>query len=310
MNSKLVLMMVIIATVFTSCKKYEVSDPLDLSTLSTVTIKGTLYADLNLTNSVTEFVPEGLQVTASIPYADYDANNFSGGNHVVTATIDKQGSFSIDIPVVSTGVNVNLSFESFSYNVIKAIGEDTLRELTQFTLPVKAVNGLGKGNSAETVKLAETYAIESTDPNGNTFTPETKIKFGGTLLYLKEYKNYTVITPTDTITRDTNIYAPVPAGVVLTVSILSVDEHGRQFSQTKTVKTTTSGKYEIEVPMVNNGYADIVVYSNEIWQYENRILGKTYLYNYDLTITKRLYFVNYTNQDNTYSQGTLVTEVE
>ena len=97
---------------------------------------------------------------------------------------------------------------------------------------------------------------------------------------------------------------------MLTVSILSVDEHGRQFSQTKTVKTTTSGKYEIEVPMVKNGYADIAVYSNEIWQYENRILGKNYLYNYDLNITKRLYFVNYTAQNYTYSQGTLVTEVE
>lgn len=309
MNQKLVLM-VIIATIFTSCKKYEVSEPLDLSKLSTVTVKGTLYANLDQTNSILEYVPEGLKVTASIPYSDYDINNTSGGNHILTATIDKKGSFSIDIPVLSTGVNVKISFESFTYDVLKGVGTDTLRELTQFTLPIKTVNGLGKGNSAETVKLSENYAIESTDTNSMTFTPTTKVKFSGTVTFLKEHKKYTVITTTDTITRDTNIFAPIPAGVSLIVDIVSKDEHGREFKQTKTVKTTASGSYEIEVPVVYNGSADIKIKSNEIWQYEDRVTGKSYLYNYELNVTKTIYFVDYKNQDYKYVQGDLVYEVE
>ncbi len=309
MKRKLMLMLVVLA-VFTSCQKYELSDPLDLSTLPTVTVKGTLYADLNLTNSTLEYIPEGLRVTVSVPYADYDANNSSSGNHIITTTIDNKGSFSVNIPVISSGVTATVSFESFVYDVIMGIGEDTIRETMQFSLPPKTINGLGQGNSAETVKLLENYGIESTDPNIGTFTPTTKVKYEGTLLYLKEYKNYTVITPTDTVTRDTNIYAPVPAGVTLTVEINSVDEFGRDFYQVKKVKTTSSGGYSIEIPVASKGYADIEITSEEIWQYEDRILGKAYLYNYKLEAAKKVYFVDYKNQEYKYVKGDLIYEIE
>lgn len=309
MKRKLMLMLVVLAA-FTSCKKYELSDPLDLSTLPTVTVKGTLYADLNLTNSTLEYIPEGLRVTVSVPYADYDANNSSSGNHIITTTIDNKGSFSVNIPIVSSGVTATVSFESFMYDVIMAIGEDTIREARQFSLPPKTINGLGQGNSAETVKLLENYGIESTDPNSGTFTPTTKVKFEGTLLYLKEHKKYTVINGTDTVTRDTNIYAPVPAGVTLTVEIYSVDEFGREFFQTKKVKTTSSGGYSIEIPVVSKGYADIEITSEEIWQYEDRILGKTYLYTYELNAAERVYFVDYKNKEYRYVKSNFVYEIE
>lgn len=301
---------VMLMLVFISCKKYEVTEPLDLSTLPTATIQGTLYADLDLTNAVLEYVPEGTLVTVSIPYADYDLTNASGGNYVLTTTIDKKGSFSINIPVVSSGVNATVSFDAFNYNVIQGITEDTMRVWTQFNLPSKLIAGVGSGSPSTSTKIEDTYAVSATDPNGNTFNPTTKIKFSGTLDYLSEHKNYTQIIGTDTITRDTLIYKPVPSGTVINVQINSVDEFGRDFLQQKTYTVTTAGKFELDIPMVKNGYAQVAIYGEEIWDYEERILGKTYVYKYDLSVFETLYFVDYTTKKYSYSQDVLIYEKE
>lgn len=299
-----------LSIVFTSCKKYEVSEPLDLATLPTVSISGTLYADLDQTNAVMEFVPEGTQVMVSIPYADYDPNNVSGGNYVLTTKIDKKGSFSINVPVVSSGVNATVSFESFTYHVLYAISEDTLKEWRQFNLPIKYIGGLGAGSASATQKIIDTYNDVAGDPNGNTFNPTTKIKFGGTLRYLSEHKNYTQIIGTDTITRDTLIYSNVPKGTVLTLVIYAYDEFGREFIQDKTLTVSNAGQFELDVPMVKNGYAEIEIYGSEIWDYEDRILGKTYVYKYDLNVYETLYFTDYTNQEYSYQQDVMIYEKE
>jgi hypothetical protein len=71
--------------VFTSCNIYEVTEPLDLSTLPTATFK-VLYADLDFDNAVLEYVPEGTLFTVSF-LKHYDLTNASGGNYVLTTTI-------------------------------------------------------------------------------------------------------------------------------------------------------------------------------------------------------------------------------
>jgi len=301
---------VMLMLVFTSCKKYEVTEPLDLSTLPTATIQGTLYADLDLTNAILEYVPEGTKVTVSIPYADYDLTNASGGNYVLTTTIDKKGSFTINIPVVSSGVNANVSFDAFNYNVIQGITEDTMRIWTQFNLPSKLIAGVGSGSPSTSTKIEDTYNVSTTDPNGNTFNPTTKIKYSGTLDYLAEHKNYTQIIGTDTITRDTMIFKPVPKGTVINVQINTVDEFGRDFLQQKTYTVSTAGKFELDIPMVKNGYAQVAMDGEEIWDYEERILGKTYVYKYDLSVFETLYFVDYTTKKYSYSQDVLIYEKE
>jgi len=300
------MLMVMIAILFTACKKYELSDPLDLSTLPTVTLKGTFYADLDLTNAVLEYVPEGLTVSIAIPYSDYDPNNVSNGNHIITTKIDKNGSFSVNVPVVSSGVNATITVESFIYDVIGAITDDTARVRMQFALAPIVKNDLGKGYSTETVKIEDTYAVDNVDPNAGAFTPNSTVKLSGTLTYLKEHKEYRV----DTVTRDTLIYAPITEGVSLYVTITSYDMYGREFQQSKTVKTTSGGKYSIDVPMVNKGYAEVEIYSEEILEYEDRILDKKFLFNYVLDETKTLYNVDYTNEDFKYVQETPIYEIE
>src|SRR5690554_4314350 len=101
--------LVMLALSFTSCKKYEVSAPLDLSELPTVTVKGDLYAELDKTNNVKEKAPSGLTVTVSIPLSDYNPSNTSGGKHIITTTVDGNGKFSIEVPVLTSGVNATIS---------------------------------------------------------------------------------------------------------------------------------------------------------------------------------------------------------
>src|SRR5690554_3864893 len=90
------------ALAFTSCKKYEVSEPLNLSELRKVTIQGSLFAELDETNAGLEKAPQGLKITVSVPFSDYNPNTTSG-NHIVTTTTDANGNFSIQVPVVSNG---------------------------------------------------------------------------------------------------------------------------------------------------------------------------------------------------------------
>ncbi len=300
------MLMVIIAMIFTSCKKYELSEPLDLSTLPTVTVKGTLYADLDKTNAILEYVPEGLTVSVAVPYIDYDPNNTSNGNYIITTKIDKKGSFSVNIPIVSSGVNATISFESFTYNVIDAVTEDTAYTRIQFVLPSIVKPDLGKGYSTETIKIESTYSVDAVDANANTFIPKSTVKLSGTLTYLKERKNYTV----DSVTRDTLIYAPVPEGTVLNMLITSYDEFDREFKQVKTIKTTSGGKYSVTVPMVNKGKADVEIKSEQILEYEDRIIDKKYLYNYELNVSKSMYNVDYENENFKYVQGDLIYEIE
>ncbi|NEN24173.1 hypothetical protein G3O08_11735 [Cryomorpha ignava] len=295
-----------LAFAFTSCEKYDVSEPLELSSLRTVTIKGDMYAQLDKTNSNLEMAPADLKVTVAIPLSDYNPNNSSGGKHFVTTQTDENGKFSIQVPVVSSGINARISFESFTATVLEEIGLTEVSENTShFELADKTISGLGSGNSQELIDLGSLeYMVTSTDPNAGSFTPSTSITYAGNLTY--EIKLREGVNQPDTL-----IYAPIPEGTNLLVTIVSLNEFGdKEFQQTKTVTTTANGNYQIDVPLVQNGTASIEVSSTEILQFENEILDENYLYIYNLNIVDNLYFINYTNKDYQYSQDTFLQEVE
>ncbi len=297
---------VMLAFAFTSCKKYEVSAPLDLSSLPTATIKGDMYAQLDKTNSSLEKAPSGLTVTISIPLSDYNPNNTSGGNHIVTTTTDANGKFSIEVPVVSSGVNATISFESFTSSVLEAIGQTDVSEKTSlFELADEFVNDLGTGNSKTLLDLGTLeYQETSSDPNSGSFTPSTSVTYEGTLTYLVKRK-VGVLQP------DTLIYAPVPEGTELVIKIVSKNEFGdKEYHQTKTVTTMANGKYSFDVALVQNGTATINVKSTKILEFEDVINDQKSLNVNNLNFADNLYFVNYTNKDYQFVKGTFVQEVE
>lgn len=298
----------LVAFAFTSCKKYEVSEPLDLAALPTVTIKGDLYAQLDETNGGLENAPKGLKVTVSVPLIDYNPDNTSGGNHIITTKTDANGKFSIKVPVVSSGVKAVISFESFTASVIKSVGQTAIEEKTSlFELADQTKNNLGTGNSQELMDLGNlTYLATSTDPNAGTFTPTSSITVEGILTYPIKRK---VGNPAP----DTTIYAPIPEGTVLVVKISSKDEFGtKEFKQTINVVTTAGGKYLVEVPMVQNGTASIEVKGSEILAYEDLIASPNVnaLYNMKLSFTETLSFVDYIEKDHKYTLGTKVKDID
>ena len=298
--------LVMLALSFTSCKKYEVSAPLDLSELPTVTVKGDLYAELDKTNNVKEKAPSGLTVTVSIPLSDYNPSNTSGGNHIITTTVDGNGKFSIEVPVLTSGVNATISFESFTATVLEDVGQTDISEKTSlFELADIAVPSLGTGNAKTLLNLGTLeYLPTSSDPNAGSFNPTTSINYEGNLTYASKRK-VGVDQP------DTLIYSPVPDGTELLVKIVSKNEFGdKEFHKTITVTTSSNGKYSFSVPLVNNGTAAIEITSMKILEFDDIILDVKSLNVNDLNVTDNLYFVNYTNKDYQYIKGTFVQEVE
>ena len=297
---------VTLAFASTSCEKYDVSEPLELSSLPKVTIKGDMYAQLDKTNSTLENAPKDLKVTVSIPLSDYNPNSNASGNYFVTTVTDENGKFSVEIPVVSSGVNARISFASFTASVLEEVGLTGVSENTSlFELSDKSISGLGTGNSQKLINLGSLeYLVTSTDPNSGSFMPSTSITYSGNLTYAIKRK-------AGVFQSDTLIYAPIPDGTALLVTITSLDEFGeREFQQTKTVTTTTNGKYEVEVPLVQNGTATIEVSSTEILQFDDVIVNKSFLYVYNLNVADNLYFINYTSKNYQYSKDTFLQEVE
>ena len=291
---------------FTSCEEYDVTEPLSISSLRTVTVTGDVYAELDKTNSTLEKAPQGLRVTVSVPVSSYSTNNNSGEKYLTTATVDADGKFSINVPVVTNGVSATFSFESFTSSVIEEIGvTDTSRVTSLFELSNRTISGLGSGNSNEIVDLGSLeYQESSTDPNANTFTPSTSITYSGSLSY--EYRIRAGVNQ-----PDTSIFNPIPVGTVIRVDITSRDEFGtKEYKETRTIRTTANGEYTMDVPLVRNGTATIELSSTEILQLENIILDERYLYVYDLNITDNLFFVDYEDKEYEYVRGTFIRDLD
>ncbi len=295
-----------LAFAFASCEKYDASEPLEISALRTVTIEGELYAQLDKTNSNLETAPMDLKVTASIPLSDYNPSSNSNGNYFVSAMTDENGKFTMRVPVVSNGVDVKLSFESFTATVLEEIGLSGNSEtISHFELGNISISDLGAGNSNEQIDLGSLqYDVTSTDPNSSSFTPSTSVTYSGSL-------TYEIRLEEGVLQSDTLIFEPIPAGTDLRVHIVSMDEFGeREYRETKTVTTTANGNYQIDVPLVQNGTATIEVTSSEILEFENDIVDERYLYIYNLDFSDNLYFINYVNKAYEYSKDTFLQEVE
>ncbi len=291
---------------FTSCEKYEVSEPLNISSLAKVTVVGDVYAELDKTNNSLENAPQGLSVTVSIPISNYNSSNNSGEKYIIKTTVDANGKFSIDVPIVSKGVSATFSFESFTSTVIEEVGvTDTSKVTSLFELTNKTISGLGTGNSNELIDLGSLeYQATSTDPNSDSFIPTTSIKYEGSLSYA--YRIRAGVNQPDTA-----IFASVPAGTVIRVKIVSRNEFGdKEYKETKTVTTTSNGMYSIDIPLVKYGTASIELSSQEILQLENIILNERYLYVYDLNVSDNLYFVDYENKEHEYVQGSFVRDLD
>ncbi|PKR80886.1 hypothetical protein CW751_06870 [Brumimicrobium salinarum] len=294
----------VMALAFTSCKKYEVSGPLEISELETVKIEGNLMAELDESNSVLEAVPNGTKVMITIPMSEYNPSNTSGSNHVVSTTTKANGKFSLNVPVTNSGIDATLSFASFVYDKkYSELGSASYTEKTEYTLANKFFSGLGTNAGSNSINLGSVvYNENSIDPNSGTFEPTTSVTYEGTLTYLAE-RRVGVNQP------DTLINLPIPSGTEVFVRILAEDYYGQTYREEQTITVGSGGSYSIEVPCVENGTSELFFDSQTILKYEDYITDERFEYNYTLLNIEDLYFTDYANKDFTYSQGALIQQL-
>ena len=265
--------------IFTSCKKYEVSEPLDLEKLPKVTISGTVYANLDETVPELQFAPEGTKLRISIPYSAYDASNTSGGYYVQTIALDSKGEYSVEIPTVSRGVSATISFADFTAEVrtLNTVGQEVML-LKHFTCASRTVANLGRGQGeGEYIAIKSIYGSGTVNPNDeNTVVPTHTVNVEGTLKYLK----------IDSGSISKNVYATVPTGTEVIAVITLTDGGGRTYKETQTITVAAAGTYIIKTPMVERGRASIKLYSEEFW--EMTVIGASnpaQLWRHELNVT-------------------------
>ena len=261
---KLFVPIAIMATMLASCKKYELSEEIKLESLPTVTIKGTVFAVLNETNSSLEFqfAPMGTVVSVSIPYSDYDLTNTSSGYYVKTTTIDAKGNYELTVPVVSKGVKATISYADFTYNVrtLNKVGQEVI-VVKHFSCLDRVIEKLGTGQSNNHIGIDAKYSVNATDPNAGAIVPTKTVTVSGKLEYYSKVNN--------TCTQEDLIDVPVGTKIkaIITLSDPNADTPSvpREHRVTATITIGASGGYEIKVPMAVGCVASIELYAEEYW---------------------------------------------
>lgn len=112
---------------FSGCKKDE--EVLDL-TLPTATIKGKVWADLNLANDTNltggyqyhpEFAPSGTKIIAvinSVDLVDVPTPGYTYQDLTYEGSVDGNGNYTITLPARGKNVNVRIKAVDFEYNQI------------------------------------------------------------------------------------------------------------------------------------------------------------------------------------------------
>ena len=274
----------VMAMIFTSCKKYEVSEPLDLESLPTVKLKGTVYAPLDETkpSGTLDLVPQAkLVVRVSVPYSDYDPNNNSGGYYVKEATITGNGTYEVDVPYVSTGVDATISFMDFDYMVKEQNDYGETREvLKHFVRTDQVIKGLGSGQAeGARTEINGTYPAASvtTEPGSGVLVPKYNAQLKGLLEYNDRDTGVAPGTPRYSRVPDTKVTA--------TIKLTAPDGRTHEVIRTVDVK---SGAYTIDVPMVAKGTATVIFNDESFWEFTN-VAGDRAMHRYTIKDTATVY---------------------
>jgi hypothetical protein len=214
--------MVLLAAVLSSCDKDVETSPVTTEDFAKGTIKGYVYAQLDLTNYGYEAAPVGSKVIITMPYSELGLNN--SGNLIDTVLLGSDGSFSYEIPADGDGVNVTVKVIDFIYKQKQAFGDQ--HDYKNSLYSSKTVTYNVKANDLQVQEIyldAPTYLGEVFD----WYTVE------GTI-----YLDYD---------KSTSGYEKLPAGTKVTFNC---------DGWSKEVTVGTDGKYTVSVPYGEYIYMD------------------------------------------------------
>ncbi|MGM0650570.1 MAG: hypothetical protein ACQES1_08710 [Bacteroidota bacterium] len=113
---------------FTSCEDDEEQDP---GTNPTATLKGTVYADLDLSNSGDEKVPAGKTIIFRINAEDLVLDPISGYNYQTLqyeTTTNSDGDYSIELPT-ATHQGVPVDIQAVSFEAQQTQSDDSYKDV-------------------------------------------------------------------------------------------------------------------------------------------------------------------------------------
>jgi len=286
---KLLIPIAVCAMIFTSCKKYDVSEELKLESLPTVEIKGTVYADLDETNGILEYAPAGKEVRVVVAYSQYGLSSGSG-NLIRKAEIQANGEYSVSVPVITQGISATLTFEEFDYQVLTK-NANGVEELIwkRFSHGGQNINNLGSSKVID-VRVNVQYSSGSIAPNDTILKrPSTFVELSGKLEYVKDDSTTSSgITPMD------GLWASVPAGTKVYAEIKLTDADNKTYEEQVTITVAAGGEYKVNVPMTERGSATVKLTGEGFWQLKvvDTPDNKNEFWRYELNQTFTVYNTN------------------
>lgn len=174
MKRKVFSALAIVVIAMSACKKEE----LDTTELGSAEVKGNVWADLNLTNTVNEGAA-GMQVTVEVNTSDWDQQPVAGYNYdkqVYTTTCGASGDYTLTIPATQEGYSIDVTFEDLY----------TTRVLSNSTENVKVTQ------ADLTHFIYDGAVIESQDIAVVTSVNNTVNQYGTATMYGTVYANYNI----------------------------------------------------------------------------------------------------------------------
>jgi len=125
--------LITIAIILISCEKIEESSPVTINTSNTARLSGQTFVDLVLDKAYVEDInsndpnyttmglddtlehaPEGTEIHFRVLKTAYNSDAPAGEMLRFVTTVKANGTYSIDIPSTTEGVDVNISFDEFT----------------------------------------------------------------------------------------------------------------------------------------------------------------------------------------------------
>ena len=297
---KILFLATIVAVLFASCNKYELSDPVNIEDYPKVTVSGKVLAELDNLKPGLEAVPQGTVIGISVPYSNYNPNYSGEGFYTAQTTVGADGTYSIEIPVVKDGVSAKFVCEEFVAEVV--VNKD-IKENKRFTRFSETISVPGTPTTTAMHKEF-TYANSTfVNPAANTVIPTTTVTYSGKLDYLSQ------VTPS----LD-NVFSSIPSGKKITVEIKlyrlnddATPNLSYEYVETKEITVGSNGSYEISVPMIERGRANITMSAMEYFEYTNSS-GDKNIFRYTLDQSAVMYSAPaaHPGKDYTYAKGALI----
>jgi uncharacterized protein YcnI len=251
---KILILMAMFAIVFTSCNKYDASDPVEINSYPTVKLSGIVLAEFDAAEGYVS-IPNGTMLYFTVPNSSY-MTGVQGVSKYETIVSD--GAYSVEIPVPKAGVQVTITSNDFNrqYTASDFVSYDQIFYLATTTADLNQ-----NADKVENLIFSSKNLYEGQD---TLIVPDKTSTVSGNLTYLSKLSSY---LPIDDPNRE--VWSVIPSGTKLKVEITlaKYTDDTYVYEEEQTITVGSNGQYSITVPMIKDGKATVKIIGAEIFEY-------------------------------------------